>query len=67
MSETTTRILEHASKLPEPLAREVLDFIGYLEVKHGLRDRLSDDLKAAQQTAMRHVWDNAEDEVWNEL
>ena len=67
MSETTTRILEHASKRPEPLAREVLDFIGYLEVKHGLRDRLSDDLKAAQQTAMRHVWDNAADEVWNEL
>ena len=67
MSETTTRILEPASKLPEPLAREVLDFIGYLQVKHGLRNRLSDDRKAAQQTALRHVWDNPEDEVWNEL
>ena len=49
MGTTADKIREHAAKLPEPLAREVLDFIGYLEVKHGLRDLFSDDLKAAQQ------------------
>jgi hypothetical protein len=67
MGTTADKIREHAAKLPEPLAREVLDFIGYLEVKHGLRDLLSDDLKAAQQPAMQHVWENPEDEVWNDL
>ena len=67
MSNTTDLILEHARKLPEPLAREVLDFIGYLEVKHGLRDLSLEDLKAAQQPAMRRIWENTEDEVWNDV
>jgi hypothetical protein len=67
MSTTANTIFEHASRLPEPLAREVLDFIGFLEVRHGLRDLQIEDLKAAQGQAMRHVWDNPEDEVWNDL
>ena len=67
MSTTADKIFDRARKLPEPLAREVLDFIGYLEVKHGLRDLLSEDLKAAQEPAMRHVWENLEDEVWDDL
>jgi hypothetical protein len=43
----------------------VLDFIEYIEIKHGLRDRLTEELKQAQEPAMRLVWDNQEDEVWN--
>jgi hypothetical protein len=30
------QIYLEAKRLPEPIAREVLDFIGYLEAKHGL-------------------------------
>lgn len=67
MGTTADRIFEQASRLPEPLAREVLDFIGWLETRHGLRDLLAEDLKAAQGPAMRHVWDNPDDEVWNDL
>ncbi|MBK1702654.1 hypothetical protein [Thiococcus pfennigii] len=67
MSTTADRIFEHASKLPEPLAREVLDFIGYLELRHGLRDPLTEDLMSAQAPAMQHVWDNPNDEIWNDL
>jgi|PlaIllAssembly_1097288.scaffolds.fasta_scaffold543503_2 hypothetical protein len=67
MSSTADRIFDQVSRLPEPLAQEVLDFIGYLEVRHGLRDLLTDDLKAAQGSAMQHVWANADDEVWNDL
>jgi hypothetical protein len=67
MSTTADKIHDQAARLPEPLAREVLDFIGYLEVKHGLRDLLAEDLKAAQEPAMGHVWGSAEDEVWNDL
>jgi hypothetical protein len=47
------------------LAREVLDFVEYIEIKHGLRDRLTEELRHAQEPAMRHIWDNKEDEVWN--
>ena len=61
------QILKEAQKLPDALAQEVLDFIGYIEIKHGLRDRLIEELKQAQEPAMRHVWDNQDDEVWNEL
>lgn len=56
-------IYEHAKKLPERLAREVLDFVGYLaEREEREHDR---DLLDAKQAAMKHVWDNAEDEAWN--
>jgi len=60
-------ICREARRLPEPLAREVLDFIGYLEAKHGLRDLGVEHLKQAQAPVMDHVWDNPEDEVWNDL
>ena len=64
---TVERIYQEVRRLPESLAQEVLDFVGYLEIKHGLRDVQSEDLKAAQEPAMRRVWDNLEDEVWNGL
>ncbi|HEX9591946.1 MAG TPA: hypothetical protein VGB12_01140 [bacterium] len=64
---TTDQIMKEVRRLPETLAREVLDFIGYIEFKHGLRDRLAEELMEAQEPAMKHVWDNPEDEVWNDL
>jgi len=64
---TAETIYQEVKRLPEALAREVLDFIGYIEIKHGLRDVHAEDLKAAQGPAMRHVWDNPEDEIWNGL
>jgi hypothetical protein len=67
MSSTADRIFDQVSRLPEPLAQEVLDFVGYLEIRHGLRDLLTDDLKTAQGSAMQHVWANVDDEVWNDL
>lgn len=60
-------IYREAQRLPEPLAQEVLDFIGYLELKHGFRDANIQDLKHAQSGAISRVWDNAEDEIWNEV
>jgi hypothetical protein len=35
MAATAQNIYEKALKLPEPLAKEILDFIGYIEMKHG--------------------------------
>lgn len=64
---TAEQIIREIQKLPEPLAREVLDFIGYIELKHGLKDRLTEELKQAQAPAMQHIWDNPEDEVWDDV
>ena len=64
---TAEQIMREIQKLPEPLAREVLDFIEYIESKHGLKDRLAEELKLAQMPTMNHIWDNSEDEVWNDL
>jgi hypothetical protein len=59
--------MREIQKRPEPLAQEVLDFIGYIELKHGLKDPRAEELKPAQDPAMKQVWDNSEDEVWNDM
>jgi len=61
------KVYEEVRRLPEPLAKEVLDFVEYLEVKHGLTDRTAEVLKQAQEPSMARVWDNSEDEIWNDL
>ncbi len=64
---TAEQIFKEVQKLPDALAREVLDFVEYIEMKHGLRDRLTEELKQAQEPAMRHIWDNNDDEIWNSV
>jgi hypothetical protein len=56
-------VYEQVKTLPEPLAREVLDFVGFLRERperEGWRD-----LMKAQSASLAPVWDNAEDEVWD--
>lgn len=65
--EIAQKIYKEAQRLPEFLAREVLDFIGYIEAKHRLNLVRNDDLKKAQITVMDHIWDNIDDEVWNDV
>jgi hypothetical protein len=61
-------IYEEVQALPDALAREVLDFIGYIEMKYDLKSTQEGDLKKAQEAAMARVWDNrTDDEVWNDL
>jgi len=63
----TEIICREADRLPEELAREVLDFIEYLHFKHDLRDASTDHVRFAQKGVMDRIWDNPDDEVWNEL
>ena len=57
-------VYEQVKTLPEPLAREVLDFVGFLRER---RDRGEwRDLMNAQATALAPVWDNPEDKVWDD-
>jgi hypothetical protein len=56
-------VYEQVKTLPEPLAREVLDFVGFLRAR---RDRTEwRDLMNAQAKSLAPVWDNAEDKVWD--
>lgn len=59
------QVYEQVKALPEPLAREVLDFIGYLR-ERGER-RAWEDLKNAQAGPLAAAWDNAEDKVWDNV
>lgn len=53
-------IFEEVKKLPDQAAREVLDFVGYVRERGEWRDLMN-----AQAASLAPLWENAEDEVWN--
>lgn len=62
------QIYREAQALPDELAREVLDFIGYIETKCRLTFPEDRDLQSAQGPAMARIWGNrTDDEAWNDL
>lgn len=64
---TVQRITQEVQNMPEELAKEVLDFIEYLEFKYQLRTPEEESLKQAQLPVMEKIWDNPDDEVWDAL
>jgi hypothetical protein len=58
-------VYEQVKSLPEPLAREVLDFVGFLRERGNRADWR--DLMNAQSASLAPVWDSAEDEVWDNV
>ena len=56
------KICEKAKDLPEPLAREVLEFIEQISAH---RDSGTEAFKKAQEPVMKQIWDNKEDDIWN--
>jgi hypothetical protein len=63
---TAEQIYQQVQRLPAPLTQEVLDFIGYLQARHQQQEADAEPLKNAQAQTMQAIWDNAEDDVWNE-
>ncbi|MHB8746962.1 MAG: DUF2281 domain-containing protein [Gammaproteobacteria bacterium] len=58
------KIYEAVKPLSETLAREVLDFVEFLRAR---REQCAcDNLTAAQASSMHVVWDNPDDEAWND-
>jgi len=58
-------IYEQTKNLPEHLAREGLDFVGYLaERQERYQTR---DLRDAQASALKAVLDKAEDQAWDHV
>ena len=58
------KICEKAKDLPEPLAREVLEFIEQISA---YQDSGAEVFKKAQEPVMKQIWDNKEDDIWNGL
>jgi Protein of unknown function (DUF2281) len=58
-------IYERVKTLPEPLALEVLNYISYLNDKEARQD--INELMKLQQQSLDAIWDNPEDDVWNDL
>ena len=56
-------VFERVKQLPKPLAREVLDFVDFLQERQDRKDWRN--LMNAQSTGLVSTWDNAEDDVWN--
>jgi len=57
------QVYEQAKLLPEPLAREALDFVLFLRSR--LDSTEARGLMDAQSVALTAVWNNAEDEAWD--
>lgn len=58
-------IFVQVRKLPVPAAWKVLDFFGYI---HNRRERAQwRDLVTAQSVSLATVWDNSEDQVWDNV
>lgn len=61
------RIFDTVQQLPAALQQEVLDFAAFLAQRVQASEQQEwHDLQTAQTTALHDVWDNSEDEVWND-
>jgi hypothetical protein len=61
------QIYQKAQNLPADKAREVLDFIDFLETKYGSANGSSQVVATARQSGRGHVSPGADDEVWSDL
>ena len=59
------QLYDAVKELPEPLAQEALDFVLFLRAR--AESAALRDLMNAQQVAMGNIWDNAEDQVWDNV
>ena len=58
-------VYEQVKTLPDQLAREVLDFVGYLRDRSDRSDWRN--LMNAQAGSLAPVWDNDDDKVWDDV
>jgi len=61
---TAETVCNRVKDLPEPLAKEVLNFIEFLAPRAQRRD--GDSLMQAQASSLAAIWDNADDDVYND-
>ena len=63
---TADEIYQRVQHLPDDMAREVLDFVGYLEIKYELSSERLQQRKTVP-TPPDRIRENPNDAVWNDL
>jgi hypothetical protein len=61
---TAEKIYEHVKALPEPAAREVLDFVEFIGMKHSRSGMAALELKTERLRSLRAacgIWQNRDD------
>ena len=61
----TEDIINEIRQLPEPLQREVLNFAQFLKQRAARPDL--DNFMHAQHASMESIWNNEEDEAWDNV
>jgi hypothetical protein len=59
------QVYEQAKLLPDAMAQEALDFVLFLRARQERKEWR--DMMNAQSVALTAVWDNEEDEAWNNV
>jgi hypothetical protein len=68
VSGLTATLIDEIKSAPEPVQREVLDFLAFLKARHIAADQAISDLLPLAQTAWSADWDTPEeDEAWRDL
>ena len=68
MSTLTQSLIEEIKAAPEPLQREVFDFLLFLKTRENTRNEGPEDLLPLAQTAWAADWNTPEeDEAWRDL
>ena len=68
MSALTHALIEELQTAPEPVQREVLDFLVFLKARQAVLKEGHEDLLPLAQTAWAADWDTPEeDEAWRDL
>ena len=68
MSDLTHALIEEIQNAPEPVRREVFDFLVFLKGRRSARQEGREDLLPLAQSAWAADWDTAaEDEAWRDL
>jgi len=68
MSALTDSLIQEIKASPEPLQREVFDFLVFLKTRHAARGEGHENLLPLAQTAWAKDWDSPEeDEAWRDL
>jgi hypothetical protein len=66
MMKIADEIYQRVQHLPDDMAREVLDFVGYLEIKYELSSERLQSRKTTHTPPSR-IQENPNDVVWNDL
>ena len=61
------KIYLKVQQLPEDVAREVLDYIDYLEIKYGLAGAQAPARDQVSRPLWRCIQENPDDVVWSDL